>query len=433
MNRLIVKDTTIITMDDQARILKGDILIKDSRIIKVGRTYRSDGATVIDGSGKVAIPGLVNAHTHAAMTLLRGYADDLALMEWLETKIWPREAHLKPADVYRGTMLAIAEMIRGGTTCFADMYFYPDEVAKAVVETGIRASLCGVLLGILPEAGKMVEEAARFVRRWHGAEGRITAMFGPHALYTCPIDMLKEVAAHARESGVGVHIHLLETLGERENILATSGEEPFTVLKETGLFELPLLAAHAVYLTSDEIGLAAHKVITDAPFTPVHNPGSNLKLASGIAPVPAYLKAGIPVALGTDGAASNNNLDMFEEIRLAALIHKVNTLDPTVVSAYEALTLATRGGATAVGLETEIGQIKEGMRADIALIGMERPHFTPLHDVVTHIVYSASAADVTDTIVGGAVLMRNGELTSVDEEKVMREASAAADDLMRRT
>lgn len=432
MSELLITNAVIVTMDDEQRVIpEGDIYIEDGIIKYVGEKGKysyPENPRVIEGKGKVALPGLVNGHTHAAMTLFRGYADDLALQEWLETKIWPREGHLKSDDVYWGTLLAIAEMIRGGTTTFADMYFYADEVAQAVRDSGIRASLCGVLLGILPTAAKDLKKAIDFVEKWHGSqERRITAMFGPHALYTCQPEHLKEVAKEARRLGVGIHIHLLETRNERNEILKFGGWEPFAILKESGLLDLPILAAHAIYLNREEIQL-----VRGLPFRPVHNPGSNMKLASGIAPVPDYLEAGISVALGTDGAASNNNLDMFEEVRLTALLHKVNTLNPTLISAYQALEMATSGGALALGLENEIGQLREGMKADIILVDLGRSHLTPLYDVVAHLVYSARACDVTTTIVDGEILMDDGKLTTLDEQLIISEARKQAEDLMSR-
>ncbi|MFZ3062498.1 MAG: amidohydrolase family protein [Actinomycetota bacterium] len=432
MGRLLITNAIVVTMDDEQRVIpEGDIFVEDGTIKYVGEKGQysyPENVRVIEGKGKVALPGLINAHTHAAMTLFRGYADDLALQEWLETKIWPREAHLKPDDVYWGTLLATAEMIRGGTTTFADMYYYADEVAHAVVDSGIRASLCGVLLGILPTAAEDLKKAINFVEKWHDSkDSRITTMFGPHALYTCQPEHLKEVAKEARRLGVGIHIHLLETKNERDEILKLGGQEPFTILRESGLLDLPILAAHAVYLNQDEVEL-----VRGLPFRPVHNPGSNMKLASGIAPIPDYLEAGISVAIGTDGAASNNNLDMFEEIRLTALLHKVNTTNPTVISAYQALEMATRGGALALGLENEIGQLREGMRADIILVDVKRSHLTPLYDVVAHLVYSARACDVTTTIVDGEILMDDGKLITLDEQLVMREATKQAENLMSR-
>lgn len=432
VSNILIKNTIIVTMNDEGTVIRGgNVLIEDDLIKKVGKAGTIDqpeGAEVIDGSRKAVLPGLINAHTHAAMTLFRGYADDLALDEWLNTKIWPLEAKINANDVYWGTMLAIVEMIKGGTTCFADMYFYADEIAKAVDKSGIRASICGALLGILPTADRDLEDAVRFVKEYKDKDGRITAVFGPHALYTCTIEHLRKVAKSAGELGARVHTHLLETKHERHDIIKLNGREPFEIMKESGLLEVPILAAHSIYLTEEELETArAHDVI------PVHTPGSNLKLASGIAPVWRYEEEGILAGLGTDGAASNNNLDMFEEARLAALIHKVDRFDPTLVSAHEALRMATIGGARGLGLDARLGTVKEGLKADLITIDLDKPHLTPLHDVEANLVYSASGSDVSDVMVDGRILMRNRELVTLDEEAVLRKAAEVASDLVRRT
>ncbi|MCK4777915.1 MAG: amidohydrolase [Actinomycetia bacterium] len=418
-------------MDEEKKVIRnGSILIEEDTIRYIGKNENKPVvpvSQVIDGKNKVALPGLINGHTHAAMTLFRGYADDMGLKEWLETKIWPREAFLKPEDVYWGTMLAIIEMIKGGTTCFADMYWHSERVAEAVLKTGIRASLCGVLLGVLPTADRDLEEAIKFVENWHGKSGLITAMLGPHALYTCQTEHLREIYRQAKRLQVGVHIHFLETKTEKEEIKKLNNKEPIAILKESGLIEIPILAAHSVYVSREEM-----EVFKNYPITPVHCPGSNLKLASGIAPIPDYIQNNILVGLGTDGAASNNNLDMFEEMRLSALIHKVNKFDPTVISAYQALEMATLGGAKAVGLKKEIGQLKEGMKADIILVNLNQPHLTPVHNVEANLVYSASASDVTETIINGKILMKEGKLVALDEQEIMSEAARVAKDLMSR-
>lgn len=428
MSKILIKNTIVITMNDNKEIFQnGDILIEGNKISYVGdsKEWKAIDKT-IDGQGKVALPGLVNAHTHAAMTLFRGYADDMVLDEWLKTKIWPREALLEPEDVYWGTKLAIVEMIKTGTTSFADMYFYTKLVGMVVDETGIRASLCGVLLGFLPTAREDLKKAAQFIEDWQGAaSGRITTMFGPHSLYTFPVDLLKELAKEAERLKVGVHIHLLETKGEEEEIKKYNGKGAFEILEETGLFNLHLLAAHSVYLSHEQIAM-----IRNYDFVPVHTGISNMKLACGIAPVPQYLKAGIAVALGTDGPASNNNLDLFEEMKMTALLHKVNTLDPTVISDYEALAMATRGGAKALALEDEIGQLKEGMKADIILVDLKKPHLTPVYDVVSNLVYSAIGQDVSTTIVDGKILMEDYKLTEIDEIEVIEKVEERAKILM---
>lgn len=417
-------------MNDSADIIdSADILIEDDRIAGIGPSgsLNADGAEKMDGRNKIALPGLINAHTHAAMTLLRGYADDMPLQEWLETKIWPREAFLREGDVYDGTLLAAAEMIKGGTTCCADMYFSADEMAAAVMDSGMRGSVCGVILGFLPTADEDVAKAADFIVKWRDRDERVTGVFGPHSLYTCDERILMAVADRAKELKAGVHTHLLETRTERDDIVRLNKKQPFEVLKDSGLLGLPLLAAHSVYLNDDETDLAAA-----APYTAAHTPGSNLKLASGIAPVWDFMQHDIDLALGTDGAASNNNLDMFEEIRLAALIHKIETFDATMVSAYQALHMATRGGAQAVGMAGEIGRLSSGYKADIILIDTEKPHLTPQHSVVANLVYSAGAADVTDTMVDGRWLMRERVLESMDETAVLKKGNETALDLVNR-
>jgi 5-methylthioadenosine/S-adenosylhomocysteine deaminase len=369
------------------------------------------------------LPGLVNTHTHAAMTLMRGYADDMPLMAWLKKKIWPLERRLQPADVYWGTLLACVEMLKAGVTTFNDMYYAFDEAARAVRDSGIRACLSGVLLGFLSTARQDLADALAFVKEYDGAaEGRIIAMLGPHAPYTVPDDLMAEVIASAKETGVGIHIHLAETEGEVQDSLKATGLTPIAQMARVGLFEVhPVLAAHAVHLTDADLEIVARNNVGLA-----HCPGSNMKLASGIARVPEILKRKIAIGLGTDGAASNNNLDVLEEARLAALLHKVHGGDPTCVSAYQALEMATRGGAKALGLEDRIGAIAPGMQADIALVELRRPHLTPLHNVVSHLVYSARACDVTTVLVSGRVVVREGRVTTVDEDEVMAQAARAA-------
>lgn len=430
MSRYLINNVLVVTMNDKAEILnEADILIEGDKIAGIGShgSLNAEGAEKIDGRTKVALPGLINAHTHSAMTLLRGYADDMPLQEWLEQKIWPREAFLREGDVYSGTMLAAAEMIKGGTTCFADMYFNVDEIARAVMDSGMRASVCEVLLGFKPTVLEDLAHAEAFIAEWQTRDDRVTGTFGPHSLYTCGAELLTDVAVRAKKLNTGVHLHLLETMAERDDIDEMNAAQPFDILKSTGLLELPLLAAHSIYLSEEEIELAAA-----ARFTAVHNPGSNLKLASGIAPVWEFMRHNINIALGTDGAASNNNLDMFEETRLTALIHKISEFDATTVSAFQALYMATRCGAQAVGMADKIGQLTTGFKADIILVDTNKPHMTPQHNIVANLVYSAGAADVSDTMIDGRWVMRERELSSMDETAVLRKGSETAADLVQR-
>jgi 5-methylthioadenosine/S-adenosylhomocysteine deaminase len=393
-----------------------DVGVKGGKIVSVGKVLREEEyQRVIPGEGSALIPGLVNCHGHAAMTLFRGLADDLPLKTWLEKKIWPLEAKLTAQSVYWGSMLAMAEMIRGGTTTFADMYFFEEETARAALETGMRGVLSrGIVAG--PGLERALAESRQLARDWQGAEGRITIQLGPHALYTCPPEVLNRVIDLAAELDLAVQIHLAETKGEVDECLALYGKSPAAVLDEAGLFHLPILAAHCVHLSPEDIEIVARRGVGVS-----HNPASNLKLGSGIAPVPSLLERGVAVGLGTDGAASNNNLDMFTEMRLAALIHKGVHRDPTLIPAHQALEMATVLGAKALSLE-EVGAIREGMAADLVLVDLRGPHLAPSPSPEAAIAYAAHASDVTLVMVAGRILLEGGRLTTIDEERVIFEA-----------
>ncbi|MGE5588461.1 MAG: amidohydrolase [Clostridia bacterium] len=432
---IIVSGAQVVSPGERRPLVlpKGDIAVAGSDIVYVGPSPAPEefrrATKVIDGSGLIALPGLVNAHTHAAMTVFRGFADDMPLMDWLTQKIWPAEARLEADDVYWGTMLACVEMVRAGVTTFADMYFFMDETAKAVEKTGMRASLSRGLIGSAPGASKALAEGRELCERWNGAcGGRITAMLGPHAPYTCPKDFLEKVMETASELGVGMHIHLSETEGEvRECKALHGGMSPIELMDSYGLFEFPVLAAHCVHVSERDIEILSGKGVGVA-----HNPGCNMKIASGIAPVPRMLEAGVRVGLGTDGAASNNNLDLLEEARIAAFLHKLASNDPTVLAAPEALYLATLGSARALRLEAHIGTLEEGKKADIVLMDATGPHMHPHHDIVSHIVYSARSADVRTVIIDGNIVMEDGILTAVDEKEVLARAEERAQALVRR-
>ena len=373
MNTLI-KNVTALLPDGTTAT--ANIAITDDRITAVGDVPHDFHADkVIDGTAHFAIPGFVNAHTHASMTLLRSYADDMKLMDWLEQMIWPVEAKLRSDDIYWGAMLAAVEMIRSGTTCFADMYG-PDmeRVAEVVEQSGMRGVLSRGLIGVVPDSDKKLEENAALYENFHGAaDGRITVMFGPHALYTCPPDYLKKVAEKARALCAEIHIHMSETVGEVENCIKQYGKRPFAHVASTGLFENGTLAAHCVHLDDEDIDIIKKYHIRVA-----HNPGSNMKLASGTAPVPRLLEEGICVALGTDGASSNNNLDMLDEVQLAALMHKAHTLNPFAVPALTAVKMGTEYGAQALSLH-DVGRLQAGDKADIVLFSMHGAAWTPCY------------------------------------------------------
>ncbi len=433
MGKILIKGATVITMESRDDIIPdGEIAVDGQKIVSVGPAGSAPDGFVpdktLDAGEMLALPGFVNCHTHAAMTILRSYADDLPLMRWLKEKIWPFEARLEEDDVYWATMLCCLEMIRSGTTTFADMYFHMDRVAQAVERAGLRADLSRGMIGVGHEAEAALDDSRNFVSRWHGrADGRITVRLGPHAPYTCPPDYLKRVVRLAGELNVGIHIHLAETLSEIEEINKKYGMSPIRLADSVGLFELPVLAAHCVHVDGGDIEIMAAKGVGVA-----HNPESNMKLASGVAPVTAMLKAGVRVGLGTDGAASNNNLDMLEEMRSAALLQKVSNMDPMVLPSFEALRMATAGGAEALGMGGEIGLLKAGCKADIILVATRRPHLFPRHDWLAHMVYAAQSSDVDTVIVDGRVLMEGRRVLTIDEDEVFRQVQIRAERLVGR-
>lgn len=391
-----------------------NILIEGTRI----RSFPEDvegisSDEVIDGKGMLALPGLINTHTHVAMTLFRSYADDLALMDWLQNMIWPAEAHLDDDIVYWGSMLAFAEMIRGGTTAFCDMYMFMESCAKAAEKAGIRGNIARGLAGVTSNGEKALEENIRLYQDWNNAcDGRIRVMLGPHAPYTCPPEYLKKVRDASEKYGIPIHIHLAETKGEVETCIEKFGITPIALMNQIGLFDRPTLAAHCVHVNEEDIQIMAEKHVCVA-----HNPGSNLKLASGIAPVPKMRSAGITVGLGTDGASSNNKLDMFAEMRLAALIHKAAALDPFAVKADEAMQMGTAEGAKCLGYD-DLGALDEGKLADIILIDRSGYHWKPRFNSISLAVYAGNSMDVDTVIVNGQLLMRGKELLTIDKEQL---------------
>jgi len=429
---LRIEGAEIITMAGGARVESGWTLeAVDGAISYVGPADElqpaGDPDELIDGSGCLLLPGLVNAHTHAAMTLFRGAADDMPLDPWLREKIWPVEARMGEDDVYWGTMLGIAEMIRAGVTCFNDMYHLPRVGTRAAEDAGMRMCPSGVLLGILPSADDMLAEAIEFTREYATSAGGTTAqcihpMLAPHAPYTCPREMLERVIAAAIDLGVPIHIHIAETDANVQWSMANYGRRPVQAMDEVGLFDALVLAAHCVHLDAWDIEIVAARGVGVA-----HCPGSNLKLASGMAPAQALLQAGALVGLGTDGCGSNNNLDLLEEARLAALIAKVREDDPTAVPAEAALRMATIGGAHALHLGDLIGSLEAGKRCDCILVDLQAPHLQPRHSLVSDLVYAAQPSDVCTTIVNGRVLMRDRELLTIDlGETIARVSESAA-------
>jgi 5-methylthioadenosine/S-adenosylhomocysteine deaminase len=420
-------------MRDKGLIEDGVIAIKDGKIAFVGRSLSApqiEAEETIKAKGKVAMPGLINCHTHVAMTLFRGLAEDKPLDVWLRETIWPLETKLTSGDVYAGALLGCLEMLKSGTTCFADMYFHENAVAKAVSESGLRGVLAeGILEARNKKMGeKTFNRSVNFAKNFQGfSDGRVTTMLAPHAAYSCSPELLKEIRSKALELGIGVHIHLAESAEMFKELEKRYGCSEVEFLHRLGFFKGHVLAAHCINMSeSDRRVLAEHGVNV------VHVPVANMKLGLGAAKIKELIDLGVNVALGTDGPASNNSLDMFETVKFAALLQKHVYRNSEVLSAYQVLRMATLDGAKALGLETAIGSLEVGKKADIILVDLSKPHLRPLHDVYATLVYSARGADVDTVIVDGKVLMENRRVKTLDEETVMEKAERSAADLLTR-
>jgi 5-methylthioadenosine/S-adenosylhomocysteine deaminase len=428
---LVVRGDWVVTMAAGGSVIEdGAVAIDDGVILAVGPAAdivaRYPAAEILSGDNRVVMPGLVNGHSHAAMTLLRGVADDLALMDWLQNYIFPAEVEFVDAEFVRiGTELACWEMIRGGTTTFVDMYYYPDTIAEVVERCGMRALISATVIGQRsPDAegaDDSITKGRAFVERWQGRNSRITPIFGPHANYTLDAEQLAATRAAALELGAPVSIHVSESPYELQYSQDTYGMTSIMLYDSIDFFDVPTIAAHVVWPTEEEIPiLAQHKVGV------IHNPTSNMKIASGIAPVTEMLDAGVRVGLGTDGAASNNDLDMWEEMRLASFLQKVDRMDPTAIPATTVLSMATSGGATAIGLGDSIGSLEAGKRADLIQVAFEDVHHIPTYNVISHLVYVSDEQDVSSVVVDGKVLMKEREMLTIDTDRVRAEATALA-------
>jgi 5-methylthioadenosine/S-adenosylhomocysteine deaminase len=427
---LVVTNAIVVTMDAAGRVIQnGAVAIDGSDIAGVDtadairKQFR--GAESIDAGGQIVMPGLINTHTHAPMVLYRGLADDLALTEWLNKYIFPAEAKtVSPEMVRAGTRLAALEMIQSGTTTYADMYYFEEEIARETKAAGLRAVLGQTIIQFpVPDAktpADSLARAERFIEEFKG-DPLITPAVAPHALYTLDGPTLRAARELARRAGVPTIIHLAETRDEVMTAQERFKSSPVAYLDNLGFLGPGVLAAHGVWVSDADIAVLKARGVGIS-----HNPESNMKLASGTAPVTAYLRAGVALGLGTDGAASNNDLDMFEAMRVASLLHKLQTMDPRVVGAKTALEMATIGGARALGMEKQIGSLERGKRADLIVVNASTARHTPMYDPISHLVYVTHGDDVQTTIVNGKVLMRSRKAVTLDENAVLSEARAWA-------
>ena len=420
----VIKNAVVIPMTAPGEVLYGaSIGIKDGRIASVG-SFEAEAARVIDAGGKLVMPGLVNAHAHTAMCVMRGYADDYSLKSWLFDKVFPVEARLDERAIVAGATLGMAEMIRFGTTSFSDMYFCQPAVAKTAERIGMKANLCNAVIALGDgydfEKDRAVIETRRLLEEY-GARGPIRADVSIHAEYTSPPEIWRRVSAWAKEHGVITHIHLSETKAEHEECIARRGMTPAAAFAANGVMDTPVLFAHGVWLSEDDM-----RIIAEHSSSLAHCPVSNLKLGSGMADTARMHAHGINVCLGTDGVCSNNSLDLFEEIKLAALLAKGTSLDPTALPAYEALRMATVNGAKAQGREGETGVIAPGCDADIIMINTDAPHLRPIYDPISAAAYSVHGSDVVMTMVMGRVLYMDGEWTTLDVDAAVREVEEYA-------
>ncbi len=414
MEKLLIINALILPMTEREAIFEGSIGIVGDKIEFVSRGPRTlEGARVIDAGGKVAMPGLVNAHNHISMSLLRSYADDLPLMTWLTGHVWPFEACMGRDDVRVGAELGMAEMLLGGTTTSADMYWMDEAVAEAADRTGIRAVIgTSILDGKKDEFDRDFRALQKYV-----GHPRITLMVAPHAPYTCSRETLEYARDTAANAGLGLMIHVSETEDEQNIIAEKYGCTPVELLRELGLLNDKTLIIHGVFLSDGDIA-----ILREHGCSVAHNPQSNMKLASGIAPVARLVEAGVNVAVGTDGPSSNNDLDMWEELRAASLLAKVSSGDPCVLSAWDVLHIATAGGAKALGLEGVTGELREGLAADIILVDTEKPHYYPRANMIANLAYCGKSADVDTVIVNGRIVVENGKLLTLDTREICREA-----------
>jgi 5-methylthioadenosine/S-adenosylhomocysteine deaminase len=430
---ILIFGCTILPMNGGGFIEDGALIIKDGEITSIGKRATANNIqaeTKINAKEKIAMPGLINCHTHVPMTIFRGIAEDQPLETWLKKTIWPLEAKLKPEDVYAGALLGCLEMLKSGTTCFADMYFHEHMVAKAVEKSGLRSVLSqGVIeAGNKTSGKKMLNESVHFAKNfWGYAHGRVTTLLGPHAVYSCSPQLLTEIKEKSSELNLGIHIHLAESKEKPRELEGKTISSEVELLDKLDFFKGHVLAAHCANLSREDMRVLSSKSVNVA-YVPV----ANMKLGVGAAKVKDLTDLGVNTCLGTDGPASNNTLDMFETMKVAALLQKLAYLNPKVLPVREVLTMATTNGAKALHLEKSIGSLEVGKKADIILIDLSKPHLKPLHNIYSSIVYSVRGSDVDTVIVDGKILMENRQVKTLDEQAIMEKSQAAASNLLSR-
>jgi 5-methylthioadenosine/S-adenosylhomocysteine deaminase len=419
-----------VSLEGEVSVLRDyDVAIEGKHIGAVepaGTIEPGRAREIIRTSGMLAMPGLINTHAHVPMVIFRGLAEDVSLERWFNEYMWPLESNLQEEDVYWGMLLGLAEMVEAGVTSVADHYFHMDQAARAVEKAGTRAALSWVVFG--DQGVARLDRTAQFVEHWSGAAGgRITTWLAPHAPYTCDDNFLRASAARARDLGVGIHIHVAETAEQTQASLEKRGITPIRVLEETGVLEQPSILAHAVGATADDIQLLANY-----PAGVAHAPKTYLKLAMGTAPVVAFREAGVPVGLATDGAVSNNTLDVWESARLMAMTQKQAQASPEAMTIPQVLHIATRGSAQLIGLADQIGALEPGYLADLILVDMGGPHVQPLHSITASLVYATRASDVQTVIVDGKVIMRDRELLTLNKAEIAEQVNHSMQRLARR-
>ncbi|HEX2905526.1 MAG TPA: amidohydrolase [Phototrophicaceae bacterium] len=433
MSDLLIRNCRVLHIplnEPRAEVLAGqDVLIRGNRIEAVQPTGQADPShfrEIIEANGRLVMPGLVNTHAHVPMVIFRGLAEDVSIEKWFNDYMWPLESNLQPEDVYWGMQLGLAEMIKAGVTSVADHYFYMDEAAQAVEKAGTRALLGWAIFG--SGGTTAIEQSAAFVRRWqNGAGGRIRTWMAPHAPYTCDDDFLRASARKAQELGVGIHIHVSETMGQTEASLEKRNLTPVQVLEQCGVLDVPTILAHVVGAMPGDMALLARRQTGIA-----HAPKTYLKMAMGTAPVRAFMGHGVPVGLATDGAVSNNTLDLWESLRLMALTQKQEAGSPEMMTIPQNLFIATRMSARVIGQPNELGAVEPGYLADLILVDLTGLHHQPLHSITTSLVYNTAASDVQTVICDGKVIMRDRQLLTLDEGEIVAQVSASMERLTQR-